>query len=296
MSTKPSVVKQALVAIREVTDKGVLYCAAEWAPTVPARSAYGNKLHGDASLELFREVLQICLHEEAHASAMRHLYPTCTPAITLNVTARITDEGVGINISGGAVRANVKIDDPHECVVVSVAGVLGEILVPPLALKNMLSEESQNEMPPNPFTRITGRALAALVFHPGFVTAFPGSETDLEEIYRLTRDKFVPNDDMEESARMEAVLAVSEFAADACAAAIRIVIGDAEGIAARARERAVSIITVTMEQSALIGGAADRIRGAGYGLYTQEDCVKDQEAAEAKESSTWHGEHTKGQA
>lgn len=273
-------------------ERGAALCADHWAPKLPERNAYGNKLDGSASADMFAQIFRICCHEEGHATVMRHLNPgEASPHIELELLAHLTDKGVALGTSGGKVRAGCMFPHPHERVMVSVGGLLGEFVGTGRALEMVLEAQSETP-PPNPFERLTGDALAAVVMMPSTVEAFPGCETDVDEVKAAILSHMGMEesglDTLEESKKAQFTADVARFMSDSCMSAMRAVLHDKDGIVHRAKERARRVVDVVIEQTALIAAANDRIIGAGLGHYTQEEVMAQAHKVEADEAGrTW---------
>jgi hypothetical protein len=246
----------------------------EHAPTIPEVSAFGNKQHPGAMAEMFQTLLGTCIHEEGHAALMRHLNPACSPNILLRIGVELREEGVGLALGGGEVGAGCMFDDPHENAAISVAGFLAELV----SLPAVMVEEFP-DLPANPFAKLNGKAAAGMVLSSVTEESFPGSADDFNDLRgNVLKFKGIPADDnlakalddVPESEREAFVESVGEFVANACSTALRVLHADRVGIVARAVDRAKRVTAVVAEQSAIIGGAADRVRGAGLGYYTQE--------------------------
>lgn len=253
----------------------------------------------DSLPEMFKSVLQIALHEEGHAAMMRHLDPDCAPEVFLMLRPVIQEEGVGIGIEGGRCGTVRRFDDPTERVQISAAGFLAELSVVD-TLRDMLVEsgdEDADDLPPTGMlATMGGGAFAGLLMHPSAAKAFPGMEDDADaiKVAMLKSVGITPEqiESVQEDERKRLTRQMAESMPTMLDGAVRFIYNQRRVIFDAALERAIKIFAAVMEQLEHLSSAADRIRAAGHGFYTDQDFRTGlAEAGKREKLHAWSGDN-----
>jgi hypothetical protein len=242
--------------------------AAAHLPAINLGTHQAAKSPKSTFLKVYRELIQGYLHEEGHARAMLHLDPSADPVIRMVVEPMWTGEGVGIEMKGGMCATEQEFDDPHERIMVSVAGFLAETV----ALGRVLPEG-------NPFRLIAGSltplVVTGLWMADDFTRVFPGCNNDHQELIGAVQGWAPPlppnaSDDDREQACAQVVDTLAGRIQGAVAAALRVIEAQAEDIVRVATKRADAHLAVITKAMAGIAGHVDAMRNASMGAFTPE--------------------------
>ena len=253
-------------------------------PTVTKGKALASP---ETFARLYSDMLSGYLHEGGHEAAILTLNPAASPRVRMNVAPLLNAEGVGVEILGGTCSMREALADPHEQVVVCVAGFFAETVGAAVAATNRGVENPVAEI----FGRVTVPVLMGLWLHESFVETFPGCETDCEAVREAgvawIKQDGATDDTTDDDLRKHATNVGTRLEA-AFAAALRIATGQADAIFARAVERTNRHFARIMEQLPMMAEAVDHMRMATFGVYTDDD-ADELEAwlAEGKPATEW---------
>jgi hypothetical protein len=225
--------------------------------------------------------LQGYIHEEGHARMMLHLNPSADPMIRMRVEPHFSDEGIGVSIDGGACASEEDFAEPHERVMVSVAGFLAEIVAVGATLP-----------PDDPLRRVVrsleANMITALWTMDDFAKAFPGCESDVEHV-RIAVQAWRPEglDTEDNKQLLDAVEMIVGKSTAAVAAAMRVIDAQAASIIKAATSRADAHLRVVAAAMAGIATHVDAMRAASVGAYTPEMAAKFESEAARKPKTVW---------
>lgn len=218
---------------------------------------------------LYSALLHGYIHEEGHARMMLHLNPSAAPMVRMIVEPTISDDGAGVQITGGACGTREDFTDTREHIMVSVAGWLAET--------RALAIASRSKNPGTTlFKQMNADSATAMWIMPDFAKAFDGCSSDSAEMRKACR-AWLPDDgpdpeNEDDEERVQAVIAaVREKLVDAMSAAFRVIDAQALDLIQAATHNANRHFGVIINAMIAMGPHINRMRAACVGAFTDAE-------------------------